>query len=31
MSTITVYIPRDTAAVAMGAHQLARQRAAQDK
>ncbi|MCH1879252.1 NADH-quinone oxidoreductase subunit NuoF [Alcaligenes ammonioxydans] len=31
MSTITVYIPRDTAAVAMGAHQLARQLAAQAK
>jgi formate dehydrogenase iron-sulfur subunit len=31
MSAITVYIPRDTAAVAMGAHQLARQLAAQAK
>lgn len=29
MSTITVYIPRDTAAVAMGAHEIAQQLAAQ--
>ncbi|WP_302357215.1 NADH-quinone oxidoreductase subunit NuoF [Alcaligenes sp. YSL9] len=29
MSTITVYVPRDTAAVAMGAHEIARQLAAQ--
>ncbi|QTB99605.1 NADH-quinone oxidoreductase subunit NuoF [Alcaligenes sp. SORT26] len=31
MSTITVYVPRDTAAVAMGAHQVAQQLAAQAK
>lgn len=31
MSTITVYVPRDTAAVAMGAHQIAQQLAAQAK
>ncbi|ARP52557.1 formate dehydrogenase beta subunit [Alcaligenes faecalis] len=29
MSTITVYVPRDTAAVAMGAHEIAQQLAAQ--
>ena len=31
MSTITVYVPRDTAAIAMGAHQVAEQLAAQAK
>lgn len=31
MSTITVYVPRDTAAVAIGAHQVAQQLAAQAK
>lgn len=29
MSTITIYVPRDTAAVAMGAHEIAQQLAAQ--